>query len=64
MHTQSNEKIKSSKNWNVSKHDVYYGELFLKAWDAAETDEESDEENEQVLDNIMEQIDDIAIDDE
>jgi len=47
----------------VSKHDVY-GELFLKAWDTAETDEESDEENEQVLDNIMEQIDDIAIDDE
>ena len=40
----------------MSKHDVY-GELFLKAWDAAETDEESDEENEQVLDNIIEQID-------
>ena len=38
----------------MSKHDVYYGELFLKAWDTAETDEESDEENEQVLDNIME----------
>ena len=48
MHTQSNEKIKSSRNWHVSKHDVY-GELFLKAWDTAETDEESDEENEQVL---------------
>ena len=41
----------------MSKHDVYYGELFLKAWDDAETDEESDEENEQVLDNIIEQID-------
>ena len=41
----------------MSKHNVYYGELFLKAWDDAETDEESDEENEQVLDNIIEQID-------
>ena len=63
MHTQSNEKIKSSRNWHVSKHDVY-GELFLKAWDTAETDEESDEENEQALDNSIEQIDDIAIDNE